>query len=43
MKGEKEGFTVRIVLYAHNNVSVMLTLKPTKVRKITLETKGWAF
>ena len=39
----KWGFTARIVLYSHKNVNILLTIKSAKIRKIKLETKGWAF
>ena len=43
MLGEKEGFTVKIVLYAPNNIRVALSLKSAKILKIIADTKYEAF
>ena len=39
MLGEKERFTIKIVLYAPNNIRVALTLKSAKNHKIITDTK----
>ena len=43
MLAETWRFTARILLYSHKNVSIMLIIKSSKIRKITLEPKVWAF